>query len=229
MLTLAIECATATIGLALLDEEDIRAELYLHSEKHHSEVLLAALDQLFALSGKTPEEVGLLACSVGPGSFTGLRIGVSTVKGLALSMSIPVVGVSTLEALAMNAVATSGPICPLLDAGNHQVYAGLYRVGAGGIPCEMKPEALVDITRFLDELDGTGIVFLGDGAVRYGELIGKSRRGALCDEGRHRLLGSAVGLVGLRKYRGGSVLDALSLMPRYLRPSKAEMNRPPAD
>jgi tRNA threonylcarbamoyladenosine biosynthesis protein TsaB len=229
MLTLAIDCSTKTIGLALLEEEDVQAEFYLCSGKHHSEVLLSAIDQLFILTGRALEEVGLLACTVGPGSFTGLRIGVSTVKGLVLAMSIPIVGVSTLEALAMNAVPTSRLICPLLDAGNGQVYAGLYRIGPGGVPQAVRSETLIDITRFLNDLDREETVFLGDGAVRYEELIGGTHQSALCGKGQQRLLGSAVGLVGLRKFRGGSALDALSVMPKYVRPSEAETNRPRAD
>jgi tRNA threonylcarbamoyladenosine biosynthesis protein TsaB len=229
MLTLAIECATKSIGLALLEEEDIRAELYLRSERHHTEVLLSAIDQLLILTGKTLAEVDLLACTVGPGSFTGLRIGVSTVKGLALAMSKPVVGVSTLEALAMNVVPTSGLICPLLDAGNNQVYAGLFRIEPSGIPQVVKSEKLIDITRFLRDLDQEEIVFLGDGAVRHEGLIDKTRRGIVCGSGQQKLRGSAVGLIGLRRYRSGSVLDTLTFTPRYLRLSEAEINRAGAD
>ncbi len=228
MLTLAIECATKTIGLALLEEEDIRAELYLRSGRHHTEVLLSALDQLFVLTGKTLEEVDLLACTLGPGSFTGLRIGVSTVKGLALAMSTPVVGVSTLEALAMNAVPSSGLVCPLIDAGNNQVYAGLFRIGPIGVPEAVRSEKLIDIACFLKDLDQEEIVFLGDGAVRHEKLIDETHRGVMCGGDRHRLLGSAVGLIGLRRYRSGSVLDELHFTPRYLRLS-AEINRAGAD
>lgn len=226
MLTLAIECATKTIGVALLDEEDVRAELYLRSERHHSEVLLTALEQLFLLTGKAPEEVDLLACTVGPGSFTGLRIGVSTVKGLALAMSAPVVGVSTLEALAMNAVLSPGLICPLLDAGKDQVYAGLFRIGPNGLPQAVTTEKLIDITRFLKDLDQEEIFFLGDGAVRHEKLISETHRGIVCSGDQQKLLGSAVGLIGLDRYRSGSVLDTLTFTPRYFRLSEAEANRP---
>ncbi len=131
MLTLAIECATKSIGLALLNEEEVCAEFYLNLGRHHTEILLPALDKLFLLTGHAPEEVDLLACTVGPGSFTGLRIGVSTVKGLALAMARPVVGVSTLEALAVNAIPSRGLICPMLDARKNQVYAGSVQDGAG--------------------------------------------------------------------------------------------------
>lgn len=224
MLTLAIECATKTIGLALLEEEEIRAELYFRPERQHTEVLLSAVEQLFMLTGKTLEEVNLLACTVGPGSFTGLRIGVSTVKGLALAMSTPVVGVSTLEALAVNAVNSPGPICSLIDAGKNQVYAGLFRIGPNGLPQAVTAEKLIDIAMFLKDLDQEEIVFLGDGAVRHEKLIGKTHRGIVCSRGQ-KLLGSAVGLIGLDRYRNGCVLDTLTFAPRYLRLSEAEMNK----
>jgi len=228
MLTLAIECATKTIGLALLEEEKILADIYLHSGKHHSEVLLSALDQMFVLAGKTLEEVGLLACTVGPGSFTGLRIGVSTVKGLALAMSTPVVGVSTLEALAMNVV-TSGLICPLIDAGNNQVYAGLFKIGPIGVPHAVASEKLIEIACFLKHLDREEVFFLGDGAMRHADLIGRTNRGVVCGTGQQRLLGSAVGLIGLHKYRNGIILDPIAFTPSYLRLSEAEINRTEAD
>jgi tRNA threonylcarbamoyladenosine biosynthesis protein TsaB len=229
MLTLAIECATKTIGLALLEEEVIRAELYFRSARHHTEVLLSAVEQMFILTGETLERVDLLACTTGPGSFTGLRIGVSTVKGLALAMSKPVVGVSTLEALAMNAVPATGLICPLIDAGNGQVYTALFRIGPDGVPQAVTPEKLTDIACFLQDLDREGIVFVGDGAVRYAKLIGETRPGILCDGDRQRLLGSAVGRIGLCRYRSGGALDTGGFTPKYLRLSEAEIHRPGAD
>jgi tRNA threonylcarbamoyladenosine biosynthesis protein TsaB len=226
MLTLAIECATRTISLAILDEEDIRAELYLSPGRHHTEVLLTALEQLFLLAGQTPDEVDLLACTVGPGSFTGLRIGVSTVKGLALAMSRPVVGVSTLEALAMNAASSPGLICPMLDAGKNQVYTGLFRMGPDGHPQTVASEKLIEIATFLKELDQEEIVFLGEGAVRHEKLISQTLtdRIIVCGRSQQKLMASAVGLIGLHRYRNGGVLDMLTFTPRYLRLPEAETN-----
>jgi tRNA threonylcarbamoyladenosine biosynthesis protein TsaB len=226
MLTLAIECATKTISLAILDEEDIRAELYLSPGRHHTEVLLTALEQLFLLTEHTPEEVDLLACTVGPGSFTGLRIGVSTVKGLALAMSRPVVGVSTLEALAVNAVSSRRLICPMLDAGKNQVYTCLFRMGPDGLPQMVASEKLIDIAMFLKDLNQEEIVFLGDGAVRYEKIISRALKDRIivCGRSQQKIMASAVGLIGLHRYRSGSVLDTLTFTPRYLRLSEAETN-----
>lgn len=224
MLTLAVECATKTVGLALLNEEEVCAEVHLHLGRHHTEILLPALDQLFVLARQVPEDVDLLACTVGPGSFTGLRIGVSTVKGLALAMARPVVGVSTLEALAVNVIPCRGLICPMLDAGKNQVYTCLYKMGPDGLPEATIPEKLIDVARFLHDLDQGEVLFLGDGAVRYEKLIDEilKDRAVICGRSQQRLFASAVGLIGLHRYRNGGALDTRTFVPSYLRLSQAE-------
>lgn len=226
MLTLAIDCATKSIGLALLEEEDVCAEVYLNLGRHHTEILLPALDKLFLLAGRTTEDVDLLACTVGPGSFTGLRIGVSTVKGLALAMARPVVGISTLEALALNAIPCRGLICSMLDARKNQVYACLFRMGPDGLPEAATTEKLIDVAKFLHELDQGEISFLGDGAIRYEKLIVETLkdRAVMCGRSRQRLQASAIGLIGLHRYRNGRVLDTRTFAPSYLRLSQAETN-----
>lgn len=227
MLILAVDCATKSIGLALLNEDEVCAEFYLKLGRHHTEILLPALDKLFLLTGHEPGEVDLLACTVGPGSFTGLRIGVSTVKGLALAMARPVVGVSTLEALAFNALPFRGLICSMLDARRNQVYASLYRMGPAGLPEATIPERLVDVGHFLCSLDQEEVVFLGDGAIRHEKLIGEvlKERAVFCGSSQQRLLASSVGLIGLHRYRNGEVLDTQTFAPSYLRLSEPETRR----
>lgn len=224
MLTLAMDTATRTIGLALLDGEEILAELYLNLGHHHAEVLLPALDQLCRLTETGMEKVDLLCCTVGPGSFTGVRIGASTVKGLALATGKPVVGVSTLEALAMNALPSTALICPMLDARKNQVYTGLYREGKKGLPEPVCSEGLADVDLFVKDLEGE-VIFLGDGAIRYGGLICETRdkRFTLAG-GRHQgIRAGAVGLIGFERYREGKILNPMTFFPRYLRPSEAEV------
>jgi tRNA threonylcarbamoyladenosine biosynthesis protein TsaB len=224
MITLAIDCATETVGLALLDGEEVLAEFHLGPGRHHAEVLLPALDSLLGLSGIPMEKVDLLACTTGPGSFTGVRMGVSTVKGLALAAGKPIVGVSTLETLAMNAFPVPWMICPLLDARRDQVYAGLYRMGQGGFPEAVAPERLTDIAHLLRDLPSERVDFVGDGAVRNRGRILESGPGRCVPEGsgRHRLHASAVGLIGLHRYSRGQVDDPLTFSPKYLRLSEAE-------
>ena len=220
MITLAIECATQTVSIALLDREKILADLYLDAGRGHSEVLLPALEKLFLLTGLTTERIDLLVCTTGPGSFTGVRIGVSTIKGLAVATGKPIVGVSTLEALAMTVYPSRRLICPLLDARKNQVYAGLYRLAPDGMPEAVAPDRLTDLGLLLKTLAAEEVDFVGDLAV----LDQKQ----LCEAGapvyeRHacrcsRLNASAVGLIGLRRYQSGRIEDLLTFSPTYLRP-----------
>ena len=225
MFTLALECATNTVGLALLDEDDCVAEIYLNLARHHAEVLLPSLDHLLHISGIIVENIGLIACTVGPGSFTGLRIGVSTVKGLATALDKPVVGVSTLEALAMNAIPSQKLICAVLDARKNQIYGGLYRTGPDSFPKAVRPDALMDMNAFLEEVKGEESLFLGDGAIRHERLIREAmqERATLGGMGQCHLRASAVGLFGLHRYRTEGALDTVTFAPRYLRRSEAEL------
>ena len=219
-----MECATDTVGLALLKEEELLADLYLGPGRHRAEVLLPALEKLLLLTGITLEQIDLLVCTTGPGSFTGMRIGVSTVKGLALATGRPLAGVSTLEALAMNAFPAPGLICTLLDARRDQVYAGLYRMGQDGFPEIVMPDRLTDITQLIRDLPVDEVDFIGDGVLRYRNRILETRS-VRCDPAgnrRHRLYASAVGLIGIRRYSQGLVEDPLTFSPRYLRLSEAE-------
>jgi len=224
MITLGMDCATDTVGLALLAGDEPLAEIHLGPGRHHAEVLLPALDNLLKLAGKTLGEIDLLACTSGPGSFTGVRMGVTTAKGLALALDKPIVGVSTLEALVMNAMPCAGFVCPLLDARRDQVYAGLYRMGQDGFPVGLSPDCLTDVARWIGELPEGEIEFIGDGAVRYRDRIMTGRAGRCAPAGNrcHRIHGWAVGVIGIRHYLEGRAEDALTFLPKYLRLSEAE-------
>jgi tRNA threonylcarbamoyladenosine biosynthesis protein TsaB len=224
MITLAMECATDTVGLSLLEGKEILTDFYLGPGRHHAEVLLPALEKLLFLTGITMGQIDLLACTTGPGSFTGVRIGVSTVKGLALATGKPIVGISTLEALAMNAFPYPGLICPLLDARRDQVYAGLYRMGPDGFPEIVTPDRLTDIAQLIRDLPADEIDLIGDGALRYRNRLLESRPGC-CDPAgsrRHRLYASAVGMIAVHRYFQGRGEDPLTFSPNYFRLSEAE-------
>jgi tRNA threonylcarbamoyladenosine biosynthesis protein TsaB len=226
MITLAIECATRTVGIAFLDQKKILAEVYLDAGGGHAEVLLPALEKLFLLTGLTMERIDLLVCTTGPGSFTGVRIGVSTIKGLALATGKPIVGVSTLEALAMNVFPSRRLICPLLDARKNQVYAGLYLLGPDGLPEAVAPDRLTDIEFLVKTLAAEEVDFVGEAAVLYQkQIFEEGARGSALQACRcGRLNASAVGLIGLHRYQHGRIADPLTFSPSYLRLSEAEDN-----
>jgi tRNA threonylcarbamoyladenosine biosynthesis protein TsaB len=223
MITLAIDTSTDTAGVALLDGEEVRCETFLNTGAHHSFDLLPAIDSVFVATGTAPGDMDLFACTIGPGSFTGLRVGACTIKGLAFATGKPVVGISTLEALAANVPDYAGDVCPLLDAQNGKVYTALYRNRQGIVPEKIVDESMVDINDLLQDIRHD-TVFLGTGARKYAGLIaarlpGKGRIASVQDR---YIRAAVVGLLGLEKFRAGDVMDVRIFTPRYLQPSYAE-------
>jgi tRNA threonylcarbamoyladenosine biosynthesis protein TsaB len=225
MLVLGVESATTQGGVAIVGEDRLVCECILNVEVTHSERLLPAVHRALSDARIPLEALGGIAVSTGPGSFTGLRIGLSTVKGLAYATGLPVVGVPTLEAMAWSLPAARWQVCTVLDARKQEVYAALFRHEQAGLvrvteDAALTPEALCRLIR-------KPTLFLGDGVAAYGaffrEQLGErmllpplagcgARPACVAELGRRRLL------------RGER--DALdSLVPRYLRPSEAEFRR----
>jgi tRNA threonylcarbamoyladenosine biosynthesis protein TsaB len=227
MLILAIDTSTRTAGVSLLKNDEILSEVFINLGINHSIVLLPALHDLCKFSRIELSSVDLFVCTIGPGSFTGLRVGASTIKGLALATGRPVVGVSTLEALAFNIIDSKMLICPMLDAKKNQVYTALYRAGHDNVLEKRENERVTDIEEFLESIDEETI-FVGDGSIKNAELIGDILPGRSCFASacNQYVRAAAVGLLGKRKYYEGDILDLITFTPIYLRPSEAEMKRP---
>ncbi len=224
MITLAIDTATKTAGVALLRDETVLVEYFFNLPVNHSETILPAVHQGLSVAGIALDGVDLYALTVGPGSFTGLRIGSSTVKGLALATGKPVVGVSTLEALAYNAVDYTGLICPMLDARKGEIYSALYRANGEGLFDAVMEECATTPGEFLDRIDGEAL-FLGDGLNEHaewirGRLAGRAR---FAPPNRQDIRASSVALLGRKKFGKGEGLDVVTFVPRYLRRSEAEV------
>ncbi|MDO9529460.1 MAG: tRNA (adenosine(37)-N6)-threonylcarbamoyltransferase complex dimerization subunit type 1 TsaB [Syntrophales bacterium] len=226
MLTLAVDTSTQSGSVALLNSDSVLAECLINVGINHSETLLPAIERILSVAGTEIAEVDLFALTVGPGSFTGLRVGVSTVKGLALAADKPVVGVSSIDALALNVANSTITICPMLDARKKEVYTALYRSRRRGMPEKIVGEMIVDPETFLKGIDEE-VIFLGDGAINYCGLI----KEILPDKSYFALShlqyikASTVGLLGMNKFIEGDVLDIMTFIPQYLRLSEAEMKR----
>jgi tRNA threonylcarbamoyladenosine biosynthesis protein TsaB len=220
---LALDTSGVTASVALLQDETVRAEMFLNLGRNHSEILLTSIEHLLNATGLEIREIDVFACTVGPGSFTGIRIGISTVKGLALAFDRPIVGLSALEVLAMNAMGFQKKICPMIDARRGQVYAGLYVDNGTDILTNIIPERLVKANDFLELIAGE-TVFIGTGAVKYGDSIrrGFAGRGYFVVDYLHQIHASAVGVLAGRKALAGGLTDAVKLIPLYLRRSEAE-------
>jgi tRNA threonylcarbamoyladenosine biosynthesis protein TsaB len=224
MLILAVDTSTKTAGIALLNDDEILFDIFVNLGINHSIVLLPALHDLCRLSCVDIGSIDLFVCTIGPGSFTGLRVGASTVKGLAMATDKPVVGVSTLDALAFNIVGSEKLVCPMLDAKKNQVYTTLFRIAQDSILEKIESEKVIDVEEFLRRMDEDAI-FVGDGAIKYAGLINDILPGKsfFASYWHQYVRASAVGLLGRRKYFEGDVLDSLTFTPRYLRLSEAEV------
>jgi tRNA threonylcarbamoyladenosine biosynthesis protein TsaB len=223
MKILAIDTSSKSASLAILENESLLSEIIVNAEIHHSKVLMPALDDICRMIGITVQEMDLFVCTTGPGSFTGLRIGLSTVKGLALATGKPIVGVSTLEALACNASLSSLVICPMLDAKKNQVYAALYKKGKlDSLQC-LRRDMLSNLPDFLEGITEETL-FLGDGAIRYRKEIEDVllNNCNFADPFQDYIRGSVAGFLGYHKFMAGQMDDVLSLTPHYLRFSEAE-------
>ncbi|MEI7638258.1 MAG: tRNA (adenosine(37)-N6)-threonylcarbamoyltransferase complex dimerization subunit type 1 TsaB [Syntrophus sp. (in: bacteria)] len=220
---LAIDSSGLTASVALLQNETVLAEMFLNMGRNHSEILLPTIDHLLIATGLELREIDVFACTVGPGSFTGIRIGVATIKGLALAVDRPIIGLSALEVLAMNATGFQKKICPMIDARREQVYAGLYADNDTYSFTNIIPERLIKANDFLELIEGE-TVFVGTGAVKYRDIIQRRLAGKVCFvvDHLHQVHASAVGVLAGRKALAGGLTDAVKLIPLYLRRSEAE-------
>ncbi len=221
MIVLAVESSAVAASVALQKDEHLLAELTLNRGNTHSENLLPMVETLLQRLDLTVDDIDLFAVSTGPGSFTGVRIGVATIKGLAFGKGKPCAGVSTLEALAENlAFLPDGLICPVMNARRNQVYTALFRGGK-----RLLPDAAISVAELEEALAAYDepVWFVGDG---YELVTGQIRHPYHSLPERLRLQSAAsVAAVALRYAKEGNTTDDARLFPVYLRPSQAERTR----
>jgi tRNA threonylcarbamoyladenosine biosynthesis protein TsaB len=225
MRVLGVDTSTSCGSLGIIDDEEVVAEYALLRDETHSTRLVPAIQALLKEARLDLGEIDGIAVSLGPGSFTGLRVGLSAVKGLALATERPVVGVPTLDALAANLPFTPYLICPLVDARKGEVYTALYKDGQGGQVEQLTPYQVLSPLDLLEKIPLQETVFLGDGVEAYGELI-EERLGAkalFAPPHLRFLRGSTVAEIGLTRFKKGKKDDITSLVPIYVRPSDAEI------
>ena len=223
MIVIGINTSTPEGGVALMGDEGLIAEYSLHSKATHSERLLPSIDRLLQDTELTFRDLSGIAVAVGPGSFTGLRIGLASAKGLALSSDLPLVGIPTLPALARNLPFCAYAICPMIIARKKEVYWALYRF-KGGHLMEMEEET-VSPPEVVAKRIGEPTVFLGDGATEHSgqirEILGEKAIFAPLAVGSVRA--SQVAEMGRERLIRGERDDLATLVPRYIRRSEAEI------
>jgi tRNA threonylcarbamoyladenosine biosynthesis protein TsaB len=226
MRILAIDTATQICGVALRVGERTAVELTIDHGQTHARYLMEAVQSTLKLGGLSIDEVDGLAVTCGPGSFTGLRIGISTVKGMALASGKPVVGISTLHALAIQADWGGEIVCPMIDARRQEVYWSMFRRKGGALEL-FEPEQVGPLASLLERLDRP-CAFIGSGAHAYRDILGTTPNALLpMAEARHQLRPGAVAQLAGARFAQGRSDDLDSLGPVYLRPSDAEVNRGP--
>jgi tRNA threonylcarbamoyladenosine biosynthesis protein TsaB len=223
MLILAVDTTTPSGSAALLEDETLLGEANVESAATHSARLLRSVDFLLAAHGRDVKDIDAFAVAAGPGSFTGVRIGVGVVKSLAYASGKPVAPVSTLLALASK-LAADGPrlVCPLLDAKKEEVYAGLFEVRKTGL-AEFIPQGAYAPDAFFARLPARRVIaFAGSGLAAYRAKLLPYVRDKARFPRRSSFLAAEVGRIGRGMIREGKGIDAASLEPFYFRRSQAE-------
>ncbi|HSB42455.1 MAG TPA: tRNA (adenosine(37)-N6)-threonylcarbamoyltransferase complex dimerization subunit type 1 TsaB [Methylomirabilota bacterium] len=222
MKLLALETATLAGGAALLDGGRLVGESRLNIALTHSERLMAVVDRLLQDCGWAVADLQALAVSVGPGSFTGLRVGAATAKGLALALEIPVAPVPTLDALAAMLPFAEAPVCPLLDARKGEVYCSLYRWTGVAMAREWEYLALPPAAAAARL--APPVIVLGDGVAACRPYLARLGAGVQEADPVHSIPSPAVvGALGHAILAAGGGIPAERLQPLYLRPSEAEL------
>lgn len=243
MKILAIDSSGLVASVAVAEDDTLIAEYTTNYKKTHSQTLLPMLEEVKKMIELDLTSVDAIAVSAGPGSFTGLRIGSATAKGLGLALNKPIIGVPTVDALAMNVYGTEQIVCPLMDARRNQVYTGIYRFlpketaqAAPSLEVDyqldiLEPQCVVPVETIAEKLNALPqdacVVFLGDGVPVFREKLAALMRRpytfapALCNRQR----ASAVAVLAQTYARLGKMESADAHVPEYLRPSQAERER----
>lgn len=225
MKILALDSTAIVASVALCEDEKLLGEYTIQNGNTHSETLLPMVESLLKAFELTPRDIDLFAVSEGPGSFTGVRIGVATLKGLAFGSQTPCIGVSTLEALAQNLIDTDGLICPVMNARRKQVYTALFRCKDQCLTRLLPDDAIAisELDEVLKKHPQEPIRLCGDGYGITTELLTSSTV-PVSERLRHQSAYS-VAQVAKRRYESGIHTTDAELVATYLRPSQAERER----
>lgn len=228
MKILGLDSSGIVASVALVEEDVLLAEYTVNYKKTHSQTLLPMLDEVARMTDLNLETIDAIAVAAGPGSFTGLRIGSATAKGLGLALKKPLVAVPTVEALAYNLYDTQGLICPIMDARRNQVYTGIYRFENHEL-VTVEDQMAVSITELLEKLNrcGAPVTFLGDGVPVFRDVIASALKVDFSFAPAHvnKQRAAAVAALGAVYYKAGKIQTAVEHGPDYLRVSQAERER----
>lgn len=232
---LGMDSSGLVASAAVWSDDTILAEFTVNNKQTHSQTLLPMIDQVVTMSGKAIEDIDAIAVAAGPGSFTGLRIGSATAKGISLALKKPVIPVPTLEGMAYRVSISNGIICPMMDARRNQVYTGIYAMENGRLTV-LKEQEAVDIHELIDQLKeilqaekykDREVIFLGDGVPVQEAVLEKECTFSYQKAPAHlnRQSAAAVASLGAVYFAEGKAVEGKDHTPVYLRQSQAERER----
>jgi tRNA threonylcarbamoyladenosine biosynthesis protein TsaB len=241
MRLLGIDTATPNASVALVEDDKIIAEefhgpaknvgqgLLVQTKGNHAEIIVPLIQAILERTRSSLKELSGIAVSIGPGSFTGLRIALATVKGLAYESGLPVIGVSTLHANAARVTDSDGIICSMLDARKHEVYAACFRRRGASLTrlSEDRCCSLDSAIEMLRDLGSAGATVIGDGATVYAKVLtdGLGTELRLSAGTEYSTIGAQVAILAATKFDNSPIVDLATLSPVYLRSSEAEKKR----
>jgi tRNA threonylcarbamoyladenosine biosynthesis protein TsaB len=232
MRILALDSSGLVATVAILEDEQMIAEYTVNYKKTHSQTLLPMLDEIVKMTEFDLSTIDAIAVAGGPGSFTGLRIGAATAKGLGLALNKPLIHVPTVDGMAYGLFGYSGLICPIMDARRNQVYTGLYRFTEGEFQV-VEEQMAISVSELIEKLNAYGekVTFLGDGVPVYRNQFENGLTGEYAFAPAHlnRQRAAAVGALGMKYFQEGKVESARDHRPDYLRLSQAERERAEKD
>lgn len=228
MKILGLDSSGIVASVAIVEDDVLIAEYTVNYKKTHSQTLLPMLDEIAKMTELDLNSIDAIAVAAGPGSFTGLRIGSATAKGLGLALKKPLIAIPTVEGLAYNMYDISGLICPIMDARRKQVYTGIYRFTDHQLKV-VEDQMAVPMETVIEKLNqyGEAVTFLGDGVPVFHELIAEKMTVPYSFAPAHvnKQRAAAVAALGEIYYRQGKTETAMEHVPDYLRVSQAERER----
>ncbi len=228
MKILGLDSSGLVASVAIVEGNDLKGEYTVNYKKTHSQTLLPMLDEVAKMIELDLNSVDAIAVSGGPGSFTGLRIGSATAKGLGLALNKPLIHIPTVDALAYNLVGHRDLVCPLMDARRNQTYTGLYRFNGNEMEIA-EPQCAVGIDEIIEKINNIGqpVVFLGDGVAVFESYIRENCKVPFTFAPAHmnKQRAGAVAALGELYYEQGKTETAVEHKPDYLRLSQAERER----
>lgn len=228
MKILGLDSSGLVASVAIVEGNDLKGEYTVNYKKTHSQTLLPMLDEVAKMIELDLNSVDAIAVSGGPGSFTGLRIGSATAKGLGLALNKPLIHIPTVDALAYNLVGHRDLVCPLMDARRNQTYTGLYRFNGNEMEIA-EPQCAVGIDEIIEKINNIGqpVVFLGDGVAVFESYIRENSKVPFTFAPAHmnKQRAGAVAALGELYYEQGKTETATEHKPDYLRLSQAERER----